>query len=170
LDNFYRNGDDPELPMRFGIVDWDDPASWNSGEAIAALRELAATGRAEIPIYDIPTNSRTGTMELLSDGAALIVAEGIFAAELVAPLRSSGILADAVCLHRNRLATLWFRLVRDLREGRKRPSTLIRRGFALMRDEPAAIQHWVDLGCRLATPKQAEAEIRALVDLDLNFR
>jgi len=167
LDNFYRNGDDPELPKRFGIVDWDDPRSWDAAGALAVLTELTATGRAEVPVYDIPSNSRTGTGEALLDDSGLVIAEGIFAAELVAPLRAAGLLADAICLRRHRVETLWFRLVRDLREGRKPPLTLVRRGWALMREEPAAVQHWRDLGCRPATLNEAYTQIKALAQTRL---
>src|SRR5690606_35596517 len=55
LDDFYLDGDHPDLPRRFGIVDWDDPASWDHAGAMAALLDLARTGRAEVPVYDIPT-------------------------------------------------------------------------------------------------------------------
>lgn len=165
LDNFYRNGDDPELPRRFGIVDWDDPRSWDGAGALAVLTQLAETGHADVPVYDIPSNSRTGVRELLLDDSPLVIAEGIFAAELVAPLSAEGLLADAICLRRHRVETLWFRLVRDLREGRKPPLTLVRRGWALMREEPRAVQHWRDLGCRPASPNQAYAEISAMARL-----
>jgi len=165
LDNFYRNGDDPELPKRFGIVDWDDPRSWDSNGALAVLTQLAQSGQADVPVYDIPSNSRTSHRELVLDGSPLVIAEGIFAAELVAPLRAAGLLADAICLRRHRIETLWFRLVRDLREGRKPPLTLVRRGWTLMREEPLAVQRWRDLGCRLATPRQAYAEITAMARL-----
>ena len=46
LDDFYLDGDHPDLPRAHGIVDWDDPRSWDGAGALAALREVAATGRA----------------------------------------------------------------------------------------------------------------------------
>lgn len=162
LDNFYRDGDDPKLPSRFGIVDWDDPRSWYGAGALQVLTQLATIGRAAVPVYDIPTNQRTGSREVELGGATLVIGEGIFAAQLIDPLRDAGLLADAICVYRNRARTAWFRLMRDLREGRKPPITLLHRGWALMREEPTLIQGWQDLGCRLAAPKQAEAEIRAL--------
>lgn len=163
LDDFYRDEDHPDLPRRFGIVDWDDPASWDATGAVAALVDLATTGHAEVPVYDIPTSRRTGMTVLDADGAPVLLAEGIFAAEIVAACRAEGILADAVCLARPRLVTFWYRLLRDLGERRKPPLTLVRRGWGLLRSEPGFVRHWVRLGCRAATPTQAERDIRALL-------
>jgi uridine kinase len=95
-------------------------------------------------------------------GAPLIVAEGIFAAELVDRCRAEGILADALCITRPRLMTFWFRLLRDLGESRKPPHTLVRRGWGLMREEPAAVRGWAQKGCRVVGVAQAEREIAAL--------
>src|SRR5699024_11958575 len=36
LDDFYFDHDEPGLPERFGIVDWDDPATWNRRAAVEA--------------------------------------------------------------------------------------------------------------------------------------
>jgi uridine kinase len=162
LDDFYLDGDHPGLPRRFGIVDWDDAGSWDGAGALAALRTLATTGRAQLPVYDIPTNRRTGTTVLDTAGAPVVVAEGVFAAELVAACRAEGILADAICLRRPRLVSFWFRFLRDVAEARKPVPTLVRRGWALLRAEPAMVAGWVARGCRPATPAQAERDIRAL--------
>lgn len=163
LDDFYRDGDDPALPHRFGIVDWDDPASWDSDAAMRALIDLAARGATATPVYDIPTSRRTGTARLDLDGAPLVVAEGIFAAHLVASCREAGILADALCLRLRPVVTFWRRLARDLSESRKPPRTLVRRGLALMRAEPQLVARWVALGCRAVSPAEGEATIRALL-------
>ncbi|MFJ4231616.1 uridine kinase [Cellulosimicrobium cellulans] len=161
LDDFYLDHDHAGLPMRFGIVDWDDPRSWDARGAVTALVDLARTGHADVPVYDIPTSTRTGTTHLDVTGSRVVLAEGIFAAEIVAALRTEDVLADAICLRRNRLVTFWFRLLRDLAEMRKPPLTLFRRGWGLLRAEPALVRHWVSLGCRALTPAQAEKEIRA---------
>jgi uridine kinase len=163
LDDFYYDVDHPSMPMRYGIVDWDDPASWDAGAAMAALVELTRTGRTEAPVYDIPTSRRTGTTVLEVAGAPLVIAEGIFAAELVDACRAEGILADAICLVRPRLTTFWFRFLRDVAEARKPLTTLLRRGWGLLRSEPRLVSRWSSLGCRKVTPTQAERDIRALV-------
>ncbi|GAA1849056.1 ATP-binding protein [Myceligenerans crystallogenes] len=160
LDDFYRDIDHPGLPRAFGSVDWDDPASWDDAAALAALREIAATGRTVLPVYDIPTSLRTGTHVLDTGGAPLVIAEGVFAAELVAACRAEGFLADAICLARPRLVTFWFRLLRDVAESRKPLGTLLRRGVALYRAEPRLIRRWAAAGCRPLGRTRAEIVLR----------
>jgi uridine kinase len=170
LDDFYRDADaprtDPPLPRRFGIVDWDDPASWDAAAATAAVVRLCREGVADVPVYDIPTSRRTGTQRLDLAGASVFVAEGIFAAELVPRLRAlpdgAELLADALCLTLHPAVTFGRRLLRDLAEMRKPPLTLVRRGFALARSERALVERWLRLGCRPCSIPQAEAALRAL--------
>ncbi|TDE89281.1 ATP-binding protein [Occultella glacieicola] len=162
LDDFYFDIDRPGLPSRFGSVDWDSPASWDHDGARDALVALCRDGVSDLPVYDIPTSRRTGTTRLLLGDEPIVIAEGIFAAELVADLRAEDVLADAICLVRPRMQTFWFRLLRDLAESRKPPSTLVRRGLALFRAEPALIRGWVAKGCRAAGVAEAERDIRAL--------
>jgi uridine kinase len=166
LDEFYRDADDvrqrPPLPRRFGIVDWDDPASWDSAAAMAAIAALCRDGAADVPVYDIPTSRRTGRARVDLAGRAVFVAEGIFAAELVASARDLGMLADAVCLTLHPALTFTRRLLRDLAESRKPPLTLLRRGIALARAERGLVAHWTALGCRPCSPAEAEATLRRL--------
>jgi uridine kinase len=136
LDDFYREGGDPGLPAWGGIVDWDDPGSWDADAAHAALLALCVTGRCEVPVYDIPTSRRTGTRPVEVGRGGLVVAEGLFAPELVARLRSSGLLLDAVHLRSRPPVTFVRRLARDLAGHRKPPLTLLRRGLALARRSP----------------------------------
>lgn len=163
LDDFYLDGDHPDLPRRYGIVDWDDPASWDHAGALAALLEISRTGRAEVPVYDIPTNSRTASTVVDAGGAPVVIAEGIFAAELVADCRELDILADALCIVRPRGQTFWFRLLRDLGEARKPPLTLVRRGLSLARNEPAMVAELATKGARTVRVEEAEARIHELV-------
>ncbi len=170
LDDFYRNAEDDvltdPLPRRFGIVDWDDPASWDAGGALAAIVQLCREGAADVPVYDIPTSRRTGTHRLDLAGAPIFVAEGIFAAELVAPLRAlpdgDRLLADALCLTLHPAVTFGRRLLRDLAEMRKPPLTLVRRGLALARTEAALVERWTAQGCRPCSIPAAEAVLRDL--------
>lgn len=170
LDDFYRDagsdrgpaGHGPPLPRRFGIVDWDDPASWDAAEAVAAITQLCRDGAADVPIYDIPTSRRTGEARLDLAGRRVFVAEGLFAAELVPSARELDVLADAICLTLHPAVTFLRRLLRDLGEGRKPPLTLLRRGVALARAEPALVEHWTALGCRLCSPAEAESALRRL--------
>ncbi|MBR7677665.1 isochorismatase family protein, partial [Streptomyces daliensis] len=65
--------------------------SWDAEAAVAAVVELCASGRTTAPVYDIATSARTGEEELRLDGAPLFVAEGIFAADIVARCRELGV-------------------------------------------------------------------------------
>ena len=170
LDDFYRDADDvrtdPPLPRRFGIVDWDDPASWDVGAATAAVVQLCRDGVADVPVYDIPTSRRTGTHRLDLAGAPVFVAEGIFAAELLPAMRAlpegHRLLAEALCLTLHPAVTFGRRLLRDLAEMRKPPLTLVRRGLGLARSERALVEHWTRLGCRPCSIPEAEAILRSL--------
>lgn len=51
------------------------------------------------------------------------------------------------------------RLARDLREARKAPRVLVRRGWALLRAEPAVLARQTALGC---TPRSAADTLRAI--------
>lgn len=163
LDHFYRDGDEPDMPMiRPGLVDWDDVRSWNADAALAALVELCETGRARIPVYDIPSNARTGEHEMvLDEDETLFIAEGVFAAHLVAGLREAGVLADAICIARHPLRNMWFRLLRDMGEARKPVPVLLMRGAMLALRERESVRAWVDLGCR-PVPSLGEAA-RAII-------
>lgn len=163
LDDFYRDGDDPNLPHAFGIVDWDDPASWDRPAATAAAIALARTGTVEVPAYDIPSSRTTGSYRLETDDAKLVVAEGIFAADVIPDLLAAGVLADAVALTHRPIITFVRRLARDLKESRKPPVTLLRRGWALLRAEPAIVARQVALGAVPCTPHEARRRVARLI-------
>ena len=167
LDDFYRSGDDPALPRiahgaNAGLVDWDDPRSWHHDEAVRAICELAATGRVEAPVYDIARNGPSGSHLVQLAGARLFIAEGIFAQEVVTACRSHGVLAAALCLRQHPVVTFWRRLTRDLREHRKPPLVLVRRGWALMRDQRRVIADAAQLGCEVVSVAEASARIQEL--------
>ena len=51
LDDFYKDGDDPSLPLSpIGIPDWDDVASWNLEAAFDALEQLCTAGATVVPL------------------------------------------------------------------------------------------------------------------------
>jgi len=159
LDEFYRDGDEPGLPRRFGIADWDSPASWDAGAALEALTALAHDGTAQVPTYSISASRRTGMGVVDAGDAPLIVAEGLFASELIAPLAAAGLLADAMVLRRPVPVVFALRLIRDLRESRKPPLTLLRRGAGLARDQREAIARWRGAGMR---PTGMRSGVRSL--------
>jgi uridine kinase len=79
----------------------------------------------------------------------------------VATCREEGLLAAAYCITQHPFKTFWRRLTRDLREHRKPPLVLVRRGLALLRDQQRVVAHAVRQGCRRATGDQAYAELTA---------
>lgn len=163
LDEFYFDGDHPGMPQRHGMVDWDSPLTWDRRRAVAALVELCTTGETVVPLYDIASNARVGERRLELDGARYILVEGIFAPEIVADLQAEGVLADAICLKRPRLATFWFRLMRDLDEARKPPINLLRRGVAHFFAEPGRYKYIASKGCRLVSWEEAHETLTNLL-------
>lgn len=166
LDDFYKDGTDPSLPRiqagpNAGLVDWDDPDSWRRDDAVAAIAELCSTGATQVPIYDIAHDGRTGTRTLSLAGYDAFVAEGIFAQEVVAACERAGWLLAAYCLTQPALVTFWRRLIRDLRERRKPPLVLVRRGIALMRGQRRVVAAARARGCEVRRPEQAYREVRA---------
>jgi uridine kinase len=163
LDDFYKDGIDPSLPRHptLGIVDWDDPGSWDAEAALAAIATVCSEGRVDVPIYDIAHDGRVGTRPFDVGEARAFVATGIFAAELVTALRGQGLLADAVVVRRSRHKNFLRRLRRDLAEHRKPPWTLVRRGLVLMRGEPAVVARQISLGCRPCDRAHTLSALRA---------
>jgi uridine kinase len=167
LDDFYKDGSDPTLPAiatgaNAGLVDWDHPDAWRPDDAVSALEKLCRSGRADVPVYDIAHDGRTGWQTLDLDGSAYFVAEGIFAQDVVADCRRLGLLAAAYCVRQHPLVTFWRRLTRDLREHRKPPLVLVRRGLALLRSQRSVVDDAVAKRCTPVTPEQAYAAIRRL--------
>lgn len=166
LDDFYRDGDDPALPIsaELGIPDWDDPRSWRADDAVAALDALCREGRTTVPTYDISLSATTGEAQMELGGAPAVVAEGVFAAEIVEHLRDRGLLADAVVLRRAPWKNFVRRFARDLAERRKPPATLWRRGRILMGVERDVVQSACDRGCRAVEAAELAALLRRLRD------
>ncbi|MER7912799.1 uridine kinase [Streptomyces sp. NPDC057217] len=163
LDDFYKEHDDPSLPLVDGSadIDWDSPQSWDADAAVSAVVELCRTGRTDVPVYDLATSSRTGREGLDIGRTPLFVAEGIFAAEIVARCRDLGVLADAICLRGRPSTTFRRRLARDLREGRKSVPFLLRRGWRLMRAERAIVARQAELGAHPCAKPEALGRLAA---------
>ena len=165
LDDFYKSAGDPTLPLitegaNAGIVDWDVPESWLLDDAMAALDELCRTGRAEVPIYDIAQNGRCGTADPRPRRAPTSSSpRGSSPRRSSARCGDAGLLAAAYCVRQHPMVTFWRRLTRDLRERRKPPLVLVRRGLALMRDQRRVVSHAVERGCTPVTPDEAYAAI-----------
>lgn len=160
LDDYYKDADDPTLPISsLGIADWDDVRSWRCDDAVDALETLCRTGEVVAPVYDISTSAGTGTQQVRLDGAQIVIAEGIFAPYVIAPLQERGLLHGAYCVHHNRWVTFARRLVRDLKERRKSPSVLVRRGLRLAAAEPQIVAQQQQLGARPIRPKELDRKL-----------
>lgn len=164
LDDFYREGTDPDLPMSpLGLPDWDDVASWDCDAALAALERLCREGRAEMPVYDISSSSISGRHTVDRGPHQVVMAEGIFAAHTIGGLRERGLLAGAWCIRNRPWTTFGRRLARDLAERRKPPVTLWRRGHVLRRAEPGIVAAQQALGAEPMTAREAERRASGLV-------
>ncbi|MFC0627338.1 ATP-binding protein [Kribbella deserti] len=164
LDDFYRDGDDAAMPRSpLGIVDWDHPGSWDADRAVAALALLCATGEADMPIYEISADGTVGHRPVSTGGSRLVVAEGIFADQVVPELRRRGLLAAAICIRHHRVVTFVRRLQRDLREHRKPAPVLLRRGLLLLTDEPRVVRRCLAAGCEPLTPRATRHRIAELI-------
>ncbi len=163
LDDFYKDGDDPTLPRQNGQVDWESPASWDAAGAVEAIVRLARDGRTDVPVYAIEKDRKVATRLFDLAGSPLFVAEGIFAAEIVAECRRQGVLAGAYALRRPRGATFVRRLARDLAEQRKAPRVLVSRGVALLRAEPAVLRRQTGLGAEAARAGEVLRRVAGLL-------
>ncbi len=164
LDDFYLDGDHPDLPRTLGIVDWDDPRSWDLAGACRALQELVETGRTNTPEYSISENRRVSMHEVDIDDAPVFLAEGIFAVETALACAERGVVADLIWLDRSGTATFVRRLHRDLRQHRKPAWVLVRRGLALWREEAALRQRAVAAGFEPCSMRQAERRLQSMVE------
>ncbi|MGB3257120.1 MAG: ATP-binding protein [Ornithinimicrobium sp.] len=156
LDDFYRDGSDPQLPMSsLGLPDWDDPASWDRGCAVQALHTLRNDGEVQVPRYDISTSRARGTRSVELAESPIIVAEGIFAAHLIEPLSDQGLLAQAWCIRDHPWLTFVKRLGRDVQQRRKSVLTLWRRGHQLRHAEPGIVHRQERMGATAMSSTQA---------------
>ena len=163
LDDFYRADTDPGMPRTAdGRVDWEHPGSWDPAAAIDALEALCCGDEVTVPDYSFSENRAVGTKVVRRGGARVVVAEGIFAAELIAPLRANGLLADALLIRQGRWVTFARRLVRDLRESRKSRWYLVTQGWAKTRAEPAVVARQLGKGARPVTKPQARTILAEL--------
>ncbi|MGH8824803.1 MAG: uridine kinase family protein [Jiangellaceae bacterium] len=164
LDDFYRDGDDPCMPrdIDLGIIDWDDPRSWNGDLAVETLTAICRDGSADVPSYDIALDRSTGSHRFDVGDAPVFLAEGLFAAEIVTACRDRGVLADALTVQRAPWTNFVRRLARDLAEHRKPPLTLLRRGWALMRAERDVLRRQIALGARPADAREVRRTLAAL--------
>ncbi|MEU0204015.1 MULTISPECIES: uridine kinase [unclassified Streptomyces] len=163
LDDFYKEGDDPTLPLVAGSsdIDWDHPDSWDADAAVAAITDLCRTGLARVPVYDIALSARTGEETIEIGRTPLFVAEGVFAADIVRRCQELGVLADALCLSRGPVKTFRRRFLRDLREGRKSVPFLLRRGWRLMRQERSIVARQTALGAHACDRDEAMGRLAA---------
>ncbi|HEX6498304.1 MAG TPA: ATP-binding protein [Micromonosporaceae bacterium] len=151
------------MPRLDGRPDWESPQSWDAAAAVDAIVTLCTTGQATVPVYSIGADRRVGGTRLELDGAPLFVAEGIFAAEIVAECARLDVLAAAFAVRRHRAVTFVRRLTRDLAERRKPPALLVRRGLTLYANEPRVLARQAALGALPAGRRAIERAVAALL-------
>ncbi|MEV7647585.1 uridine kinase [Arthrobacter sp. NPDC089319] len=174
LDGFYREIGEhtaasplPQTP--YGEIDWDHPGTWNSDAAARAMVQLLQTGRTEIPNYSIATSSYNGYRAVgLAEGP--VIAEGIFADAVLAPLRGLGVEVDAIFIKVPPITTAVRRLVRDLREHRKPLPFLLKRGWALFRSERGVRERYLAAGFRAVAKRQVKKELAGMQPLSVGGR
>lgn len=160
LDDFYFDADHPgHVLTDYGIIDWDNPASWDAAAAVVALRHLLQTGEVEVPQYSISLSRAVGRHTVELGGCGCVVAEGIFAIELLPHLREAGIQATPIYLDRPGWLVFTLRLRRDLAGKRKPPLVLLRRGWALWRAQPGLKSRALAAGFRPLSMRRALAAI-----------
>lgn len=167
LDEFYRQISEdgsPELFPRtgYGEINWDHPATWNRQAALNAITELLDTGSTMVPNYSISTSSYSGHREI--HGLGPIVAEGIFLAELLEPLKAMGINVRAYYVDEPALFTAVRRFIRDVSERRKPIPFLIKRGYALFRAHRSDREHYRTQGFDVVAKPKLKLLLADLVD------
>lgn len=161
LDEFYFDHDHPGLPLSpLGIPDWDDVRTSDVQLAVETLAKLLADGEADVPRYDISKSRRVGTRHVDYREQRLLVAEGIFAPQVHKAACEAGLPARAIWLDRPRAANFSRRLARDLKERRKPPMTLVRRGITLFHDEPALRAAALEAGFKPLSMRKALRLVR----------
>ena len=160
LDDFYRDADAPDLPRTpHGFIDWDDVRTWDAAGAVAAPAHLVSEGFCELPVYSIAESKRLGWHRLDLGEHHVIVAEGIFAIQLMAIARDHGLAVEGLYLHRPGALVAALRFRRDLAQKRKAVPVLIRRGLDLWRAQPSLERSAVAAGFELVTMRKG---LRAL--------
>ena len=86
----------------------------------------------------------------------LVLAEGIFAADIVPALRGAGILYAAWCIHHHPTVTFVRRLTRDLAQRRKAPRCPAPARVVAHASEPAIVERLGALGAVSAHPADVE--------------
>ncbi|MDR0435628.1 MAG: uridine kinase [Propionibacteriaceae bacterium] len=138
LDDFYLDEDAPDMPRApGGFIDWDDPRTWDAETAADALAELVRIGRVNVPAYDISVSRAVGRRELVLPAPGTpVIAEGVFATELLGPCLARGLAVTPIWVDRSRVGNWWRRFRRDVTKHRKPIPLLLRRGLQLAEREP----------------------------------
>lgn len=162
LDDFYQDADYAgHVLTDYGIIDWDAPAAWDAAAAVTALRTLMTVGQVEMPVYSISESRAVGRHTVTLGEHSCIVAEGIFAIEMLAHLRAVGIPAEAIYLDRPGWLVFALRLRRDLAKKRKPPLILLRRGLALWHAQPGLRRKAIAAGFRPVSMRAGLAVLTA---------
>lgn len=134
------------MPRHGTHVNWESPAAWHRDRAVDAILRLCAGETVDVPIYSMAANRAVGSRPMSLAGTRFLVVEGLFTSEVVAPVRSAGLLAAAVVLRNNPLLTFVRRMRRDFADGRKPPRDIVRIGVGKLVHERSVVRSLVAAG------------------------
>ena len=117
-DAFFRDADDPRVPRRHGVADWEDIRSYDLDLASTTLRATLLGDRPAIPFYSYAEDRRIGWAPGVDLVGTVLLVEGTFAFEVSAPLIPE-LEVTKVGLIGGIVTCAWSRVVRDLRESRQ---------------------------------------------------
>ena len=141
LDDFYKDGDDPTLPRSDRPGRNADRRLGRPG--VLVLRRRRRRRRAAVPrpgrvdvagLRHRPRRPDRAPRRSTSAARRTSWRRGSSPRRWSPTAARAGLLADAVCVRSTPLVTFWRRLTRDLREHRKPPLVLVRRGLHLLAD------------------------------------
>jgi len=147
-------------------------ATWSTGTTSPpGIFRSPSKPSGNSPPRDTPSSLATTSHGLRADGnhvvevgdAPAVIAEGIFAPDLLEPCLQAGLNVLPIWLDRPRWLNFARRLVRDLRQHRKSPPVLVRRGLALRRAEPALRSRAIVMGFQPMSMRRASATVAALM-------
>ena len=131
----------------------DEGAAVRQGQALARIQSKDVLA-AQADLARARTDATAAATQARRDAALL--AEGIFAIKALPLARAAGLDASGLYLNRPGAQVAYFRLKRDLKQRRKPPWVLVRRGLALWRAQDELKRKAIANGFRAVSYAEAE--------------